>query len=362
MESLPPSMPPPTTAGSVHRDGPQMMEMDVDGDLVLRVGSELGKAQDFRVCSATMRRASPIWKIMLFGPWKEAKPTEGNWRVDLPDDNPWPMGILLAIIHSKFGLVQRVESLGEVHEILLVADKYDMTALLQPWAACWIHLRLPTPPGTGSRVTGRELMLRIHAAWELGDEGMLSSVITHLVFSVSISNDSDSETQVSYKGETIRPEQNYGPPDLLELIQKRRLAVIQKLLDFYHEQVNRRTTDTPDRTFSGSWDPAGTQRDCQVLGSTSRSQRQRLEELGPLPAQATAVTQSANAIMQALSDVFARGRSLHRDRKSRDPSLAYQDLLATIEELKMERDVLEPHHKERLAAQRMKMGLGTGAS
>ncbi|KAL2177800.1 uncharacterized protein P884DRAFT_243128 [Thermothelomyces heterothallicus CBS 202.75] len=366
MESLPPSMPPPATAGSVHPNELQMMEMDVDGDLVLRVGSELGKAQDFRVCSATMRRASPIWKVMLFGPWKEAKPTEGNWCVDLPDDNPWPTGILLAIIHSKFDLVQQVKSLDEVHEILLLADKYDMTAFLQPWASCWIYLRLRPPPGSPSRVTGRELMLRIHVAWELGDEGRLSSVITNLVFSVSISNDSDSETQISYKGETIRPEQNHGPPDLLELIQKRRLALIQKLLDFYHGEVNRRTTDTPDRTLSGSWDPVRTQRDCQLLGSTWGSQRQRLEELGPLPTQATAVAQSANVVMYALSAVFAcgrgRARSLHPDRKRRDPSLVYQDFLAIIDEQKMERDVLEPHHKERLAAQRMKMGLDTGAS
>ncbi|KAL2171513.1 hypothetical protein VTG60DRAFT_2681 [Thermothelomyces hinnuleus] len=210
-------MPPPTTAGSVHPNGPQMIEMDVDGDLVLRVGSELGKAQDFRVCSATMRRASPIWKAMLFGPWKEAKPTEGNWRVDLPDDNPWPTSILLAIIHSKFRPVQRVKSLGEMHEILLVADK--------------------------------------------------------------------------------------------------------------------------------SWGPSG-----GANGSGSRS--------SALPAQATAVAQSADVVIHALSAVFARVRSLHPDRKSCNPSLAYQDLLATIKVQKRRGDVLEAHHKERLAAQRMKMSLG----
>ncbi|KAL2165040.1 hypothetical protein VTH06DRAFT_336 [Thermothelomyces fergusii] len=132
---------PPTAASPARISTAKMVELDADGDLVLHVGSEVGKEQDFRVCSATMRRASPVWKAMLSGLWKEARPVDGLWRVDLPADDPWPTGILLAIVHSKFGPVQQVKSISDVHEILLVADKYDMIPVLQPWAADWVHFR-----------------------------------------------------------------------------------------------------------------------------------------------------------------------------------------------------------------------------
>ncbi len=44
--------------------------VDSEGDLSLFVGAELSGAEPrhFQVCSAALRRASPVWKVMLSGP------------------------------------------------------------------------------------------------------------------------------------------------------------------------------------------------------------------------------------------------------------------------------------------------------
>ncbi|KAK3307391.1 uncharacterized protein B0T15DRAFT_530089 [Chaetomium strumarium] len=79
----------------------------------------------FRVCSAAMRRASPVWKSMLFGPWKEAKPAQGDWIVDLPEDKPWP----LAMAHGIFEKIPKYLSLQELNELLIHTENYDLIHL-----------------------------------------------------------------------------------------------------------------------------------------------------------------------------------------------------------------------------------------
>ncbi|KAK4224362.1 hypothetical protein QBC38DRAFT_485672 [Podospora fimiseda] len=62
--------------------------MDPDGDLILSVGSD-GQKREFQVDAATLRRISPVYKIMLFGKWAESKPADGReWVVALPEDEP----------------------------------------------------------------------------------------------------------------------------------------------------------------------------------------------------------------------------------------------------------------------------------
>lgn len=107
--------------------------VDADGDLLLNVGAKLGvKPWSFRVCSAALRRASAVWKSMLFGSWIDAKPAEGDWTVDFPEDNPESFNVLLAILHGKFLAVPSVVSLDCLCAILVLADKYDLIHLLRP--------------------------------------------------------------------------------------------------------------------------------------------------------------------------------------------------------------------------------------
>jgi hypothetical protein len=135
--------------GRKPKAAPPATVMDPDGDLLLRVGAELPGVQttDFRVCSAAMRRASQVWKSMLFGPWSEAKPKKGTWVVNLPEDNPTALLVILTIIHGRFSDVPRGMWLPQLYDVLIALDKYDLMGLIQPWYKYWACVA-SNPPKT----------------------------------------------------------------------------------------------------------------------------------------------------------------------------------------------------------------------
>lgn len=129
--------------------------IDPDGDLRLRVGTtecvssepdhEHRTATVFVCESKTLSRASPVWKAMLYGPWRESRdsnnPAQGEWVVELPDDKPEPMAMVLNIIHSRFETlpdVQSKDSIPELYELAVLSDKYDLAKVFRPWAETWL--------------------------------------------------------------------------------------------------------------------------------------------------------------------------------------------------------------------------------
>lgn len=150
--------------------------LDPDGDLLLRANT-VDPAKDgtrwttFQVCSATLRRASPVWKAMLFGPWAESKQSNQeneDWIVSLPADSPCTLKIVLAIIHGQFELVPERLEIAAFSDILKLTDKYDLRKVIRPWtrrwvgAIDWLSLKL--------RI---ELIQAARVAWELGLEEKL---------------------------------------------------------------------------------------------------------------------------------------------------------------------------------------------
>ena len=113
--------------------------IDNDGDLVLRVGEECtSPTMEFLVCSSTMRRASPVWKKMLFGGFQESKPAEGDWVVALPDDKPDVLTTLLNVVHANFRETYRPLDVAGIYEHVVLMDKYDIIRFIQPWRDAWM--------------------------------------------------------------------------------------------------------------------------------------------------------------------------------------------------------------------------------
>jgi hypothetical protein len=207
--------------------------IDEDGDLLLRVGSELAKEKpvEFKVCSAAMRRASPVWKTMLFGPWKEAKPLQGSWIVDLPEDKPWPMGIILAIIHGTFLEIPKSVSLSQLNDILIHTEKYDLIHIIGPWAGTWVEAvknpKSSHPPISAyshkghcsfqaAELTGDDHVMRIYAAWEMGCEDIVSEEIANFVFNLwATVGTTNTHYYSNSQVQPLRFESHFGPPDLL---------------------------------------------------------------------------------------------------------------------------------------------------
>ncbi|CAP65509.1 uncharacterized protein PODANS_6_10050 [Podospora anserina S mat+] len=112
-------------------------EIDPDGDLVLHVGADSDPTpRTFRVDPAALRRASPVFKAMLFGPSAESKPAGEQWLVSLPEDDPDDFEIILQIVHCQFHvrrIPRKLMTRKAVYGLLLLTDKYQMTHLLAPW-------------------------------------------------------------------------------------------------------------------------------------------------------------------------------------------------------------------------------------
>ncbi|KAK1542013.1 hypothetical protein CPAR01_05400 [Colletotrichum paranaense] len=201
------------------------VQIDPDGDLTLRAGQQTDKPERlFHVCASALRRSSQVWKKMLFGPFKESKPAFGPWVVNLPEDDPEALEIILNIIHANFPLVPNTPDLFELYEIFQMANKYDMIPALKPWAVSWLHVAENCQKGT-NRFEGRERAALSYVAWELGQVELHRQMVKELIMYSSLSED---ERMVSQKVllDDVGP---LGPPGLLEILHRQREDIINTL-------------------------------------------------------------------------------------------------------------------------------------
>lgn len=142
------------------------------GDLRLEVGP---KRSPYIVCSRSLARASSVFKKMLYGGYGESKP-QGNeqWVVQLPDDNPRAMRLLLNIIHGRFNNMIPPQTENCLFEVAIMTDKYALTHLLGPWAQSWLDRLCTDKPRDDSET-------RIWIARELGDYGTFQAEHDNLV-------------------------------------------------------------------------------------------------------------------------------------------------------------------------------------
>lgn len=103
-----------------------VVAVGLSGDLTITAGKE---ERQFLVCSKTLARASPVFKAMLYGNFKEARPASLTepWVVELPEDDAHSSEVLFNIIHSNFDRIPDALPLQKLFDILVVTDKYDMT-------------------------------------------------------------------------------------------------------------------------------------------------------------------------------------------------------------------------------------------
>ncbi|KAK4177132.1 hypothetical protein QBC36DRAFT_327703 [Triangularia setosa] len=162
-----------------HRQGPHIegattVLVDPDSDLILRTGGALESEHttNFRVCSSTLRRCSPVFQAMLFGglwaeSWKPSPSSGLEWTVSLPYDSPRDMQVLLHITHANFDSVPLSPSTEELYRIIVLADKYALSQKLNPWVSRWLRVMRDRSAGD-IKTEERVWMMRI--AWHLGDE------------------------------------------------------------------------------------------------------------------------------------------------------------------------------------------------
>lgn len=186
---------------------PDSVEIDVDGDLCVKVGQDEYTAESnedgghdhgdpviFLVDSHALSRSSPVWKKMLNGAFAESarpSPDSGeDWNIELPDDDPTSMRIILNIIHGRFKYVpceKSTMSTEVLYRLTVLTDKYDLTPLLLPWASTWTiyhreHVDHALTSTSGfSLTTLRFCEMSLWISWELGDDQSFEKVYKYLV-------------------------------------------------------------------------------------------------------------------------------------------------------------------------------------
>ncbi len=112
--------------------------LDPRGDLTITAGRERVM---FRVCSRALARSSPAWAAMLFGPFSEGRGQQGtaDWRVELPDDDPKALRIVLGAIHWGHDRTPVVLQQETLFSLTVLCDKYDLLALFKLFWKGWVE-------------------------------------------------------------------------------------------------------------------------------------------------------------------------------------------------------------------------------
>ncbi|KAK4169726.1 hypothetical protein QBC43DRAFT_283286 [Cladorrhinum sp. PSN259] len=218
--------------------------LDRHGDLVLSVGASIHgphARHDFRVCSSTLRRTSPVFERMLFGPWTESKPKDGQqWVVSLPEDDQNSMQVVLVATHCQYCKIPIAPSADQLKTILVCADKYGMAAVLRPWRELWAGLVKSWRYDVNRDTI--DFLNQFYLAWELGERDTIERMVGKIVYAALEDDKGHLLIQGMVKTTDgpvaidLTTREYFGPADIPDIIANARFSLIQALLDFYHEQ------------------------------------------------------------------------------------------------------------------------------
>ncbi len=124
-----------------------------------------------------------------FGESKKFRPEDGSeWTIELPEDDPRPMALLLNIVHSRFDQVPGYESIMDIqdlYDISLLTDKCAMTHVLRPWARGWSHSARFLSKEPDISLREQHCHERLWISWELGDTANFEKIASVLLFNSS---------------------------------------------------------------------------------------------------------------------------------------------------------------------------------
>lgn len=126
-----------------------VIELCPNADLTLIVGefsSSSFRHHRFKVSRNTLCMASSVFRAMLSGNFIEAQKDE----IELEDDDPDALLIILRIVHLRFSEVKRsFEHQSQLVNVAVVCDKYDLVAVCRPfvpgWVRKWLRAQNPIP-------------------------------------------------------------------------------------------------------------------------------------------------------------------------------------------------------------------------
>ncbi|KAK6222267.1 hypothetical protein LQW54_000967 [Pestalotiopsis sp. IQ-011] len=323
---------------------PSIVNLDERGDKILTVGAERPdpkKIMRFRVCSRALARFSPVMAAMLFGKFREST----QEAIDLPDDDADSMEILLRIAHGDTATVCEAVDIYErnyywqqhlltdnVYKIVLLAEKYLMTAQLRPWAANWIqtmmyHIRIYTQAGCVAVDEYQKLERVIFVAYHFGHFDLFQGAAEQLV-GVQDRNRAQFTDSLEPFSAFARSDYHGMEIGAADHLRNLRVKLIDRILAPLRDIIDVLNDDTLEDTLIGeTWGPRdmyrcnlespARQKDCHMhtLGVLVRFLTR--EGLYPLP-DAADVDESPMLLHRRLTELWSDCEPLHQRCKTRN--------------------------------------------
>jgi hypothetical protein len=171
--------------------------IDPCGDRSLIVGTGENQKR-FLVSSKAMCLASPVWRAMFTGPYKEGAAKE----IAFPEGKPDALLITLRIAHLQFkDLPSSLDFQGLVH-LAVVCDEYDLVPIVRPFLMNWIR---PLEP-LAQEIGFEEWLL---VAWTFGFPEIFARITSRLVLNASTNEDRQC------LNETGKVLGDFMPPDII---------------------------------------------------------------------------------------------------------------------------------------------------
>ncbi|KAK1956015.1 hypothetical protein LY78DRAFT_408007 [Colletotrichum sublineola] len=145
--------------------------LDKDGDMCLGVGPEIDEAAFFIVCSKTLSRSSPVMKQIILDEYVDKDTT-----IHVYDEQMAAMRLMLEIIHGDFRKVPQRLELDDLHDLVIVMDKYDTLSFSRPWFREWL---------AGVR-SSEDYAKLLSVAWALGDIELFKTASIRLIETCTI--------------------------------------------------------------------------------------------------------------------------------------------------------------------------------
>jgi hypothetical protein len=141
-------------------------------DRLVHVWDKDKKLRIYRVQSAGLRVASPVWRAMLNPDvFREGS---SNAPMEFHDDDPDALKILLSIVHFRFDQVPAAPPSFEwLVQIAVLCDKYDVVHVVRPILQGWL-----TPFTDFCFHYGYELW--IYVAWVFGCPKIFEALAGHI--------------------------------------------------------------------------------------------------------------------------------------------------------------------------------------
>ena len=137
-----------------------------------QIGTVSTEPVTFLVSSRHLILASPVFKAMLIGGWKEGDKTNGPLQAGAEDWDIEAMLVVMNVLHNRCRQVPRKVSLDMLAKIAVIVDHYKIHEALEIMTPLWIKAlkkALPTSPGMG-------ITLWILVSWVFGDASVFRQV------------------------------------------------------------------------------------------------------------------------------------------------------------------------------------------